>query len=274
MQFLGNAVRVRAGAARRAASTSSARPRATPAAPPSTRCKGKRGIEVFMLSPLGRMSPFQQAQMFSLQDANIHNIADRGRVRRLPGSRQGGLRRPRLQARARDRHRQLDQLGAPAGAGRLLLRRLFPGDDARTTRRSTSPCRPATSATSAPATSRARMGLPIRRLVLATNENDVLDEFFRTGALPRAQRRRDARDLEPVDGHLEGVELRALRLRCARPRRGAHARALRRGRDAARVRARRRRARARRRLRLRQRPQHRGRPAGDDPRRRPSASAR
>jgi threonine synthase len=26
------------------------------------------------------------------------------------------------------------------------------------------------------------MGLPIRRLVLATNENDVLDEFFRTGS--------------------------------------------------------------------------------------------
>src|SRR5688572_10072253 len=25
------------------------------------------------------------------------------------------------------------------------------------------------------------MGLPIRRLILATNENDVLDEFFRTG---------------------------------------------------------------------------------------------
>jgi threonine synthase len=26
-----------------------------------------------------------------------------------------------------------------------------------------------------------RMGLPIRRLILATNENDVLDEYFRTG---------------------------------------------------------------------------------------------
>ena len=32
-----------------------------------------------------------------------------------------------------------------------------------------------------------RMGLPIARLILATNENDVLDEFFRTGRYrPRA----------------------------------------------------------------------------------------
>ena len=37
--------------------------------------RGKHGVRVFMLSPNGRMSPFQQAQMFSLQDANIHNIA-------------------------------------------------------------------------------------------------------------------------------------------------------------------------------------------------------
>src|SRR6185436_11326752 len=40
--------------------------------------RGKRGIEVFMLSPKGRMSPFQQAQMFALPDANIHNIAIEG----------------------------------------------------------------------------------------------------------------------------------------------------------------------------------------------------
>ena len=40
--------------------------------------RGKRGLNVFMLSPHGRMSPFQQAQMFSLQDANIHNIAIEG----------------------------------------------------------------------------------------------------------------------------------------------------------------------------------------------------
>ncbi|MFM9880704.1 MAG: threonine synthase, partial [Burkholderiaceae bacterium] len=40
--------------------------------------RGKRGVRVFMLSPKGRMSPFQQAQMFSLQDPNIHNIAIEG----------------------------------------------------------------------------------------------------------------------------------------------------------------------------------------------------
>ena len=37
--------------------------------------RGKKGVRVFMTSPHGRMSPFQQAQMFSLQDANIYNIA-------------------------------------------------------------------------------------------------------------------------------------------------------------------------------------------------------
>ena len=40
--------------------------------------RGKKGVRVFMTSPHGRMSPFQQAQMFSLQDANIHNIAIKG----------------------------------------------------------------------------------------------------------------------------------------------------------------------------------------------------
>ncbi|MFN9212695.1 MAG: threonine synthase, partial [Betaproteobacteria bacterium] len=40
--------------------------------------RGRAGLRVFMLSPHGRMSAFQRAQMFSLQDANIHNLAVRG----------------------------------------------------------------------------------------------------------------------------------------------------------------------------------------------------
>ncbi|MBI2748212.1 MAG: threonine synthase, partial [Burkholderiales bacterium] len=40
--------------------------------------RGRKGIEVFMLSPHGRMSAFQRAQMYALQDANIHNLAVKG----------------------------------------------------------------------------------------------------------------------------------------------------------------------------------------------------
>src|SRR5690606_5849235 len=40
--------------------------------------KGKKGVSVFMLSPHGRMSAFQRAQMYSLQDANIFNISVEG----------------------------------------------------------------------------------------------------------------------------------------------------------------------------------------------------
>ena len=36
--------------------------------------RGKKGVNVFMLSPEGKMSAFQRAQMYSLKDANFHNI--------------------------------------------------------------------------------------------------------------------------------------------------------------------------------------------------------
>src|SRR5204862_6547486 len=40
--------------------------------------RSEKNINVFMLSPHGRMSPFQRAQMYSLQDLNIHNLAVKG----------------------------------------------------------------------------------------------------------------------------------------------------------------------------------------------------
>ena len=40
--------------------------------------RGKHNVKVFMLSPEGKMSAFQRAQMYSLQDANIFNIAVNG----------------------------------------------------------------------------------------------------------------------------------------------------------------------------------------------------
>ena len=40
--------------------------------------RDKQGISVFMLSPEGRMSQFQKAQMYSLQEPHIHNLTVKG----------------------------------------------------------------------------------------------------------------------------------------------------------------------------------------------------
>jgi threonine synthase len=145
--------------------------------------RGKRGIKVFMMSPRGRMSPFQQAQMFSLQDANIHNLAIEGvfddcqdivkaigndlafkRAHRIGTV--NSINWARLVAQVvyyfaaylQSRTEVVDFAVPSGNFGNICA-----GHVARS------------------------MGLPIGRLVCATNENDVLDEFFRTGAYrPRA----------------------------------------------------------------------------------------
>lgn len=148
--------------------------------------RGKRGVAVFMLSPHGRMSAFQRAQMYSLQDANIHNIAVRGVfdecqdiVKALAGDLEfksahrlgavNSINWARIAAqvvyyvwgwlRASQGPGQPVSFAVPSGNfGNILA-----GHIAR------------------------EMGVPIRRLVLATNENNVLEEFFRTGVYrPRA----------------------------------------------------------------------------------------
>jgi threonine synthase len=142
--------------------------------------KGKRGVQVFMLSPLGRMSEFQQAQMFSLQDENIHNIAVEG----VFDDCQDLVKAVSADLRFKERH-AIGTVNSINWA-RLLAQIVYyfagyiqatsshdqPVDFAVPTGNFGNIC--------AGHVAR-RMGLPIRRLVLATNENDVLDEFFRSG---------------------------------------------------------------------------------------------
>ncbi len=144
--------------------------------------RGKRGIRVFMTSPNGRMSPFQQAQMFSLQDENIHNIAvdgvfddcqdivkavsnDLAFKRKYRIGTVNSINWARLlaqvvyyfagyfQATNTDGEGERVSFAVPSGN----FGNVCAGHVAR------------------------MMGLPIDTLVVATNENDVLDEFFRTG---------------------------------------------------------------------------------------------
>jgi len=83
--------------------------------------RGKNGIRVFMLSPEHGMTRFQQAQMFSLQDPNIFNIAVHGVFDDCQDMVESRVQRRRLQGQVQDRRGQLDQLGAGAGASIVVL---------------------------------------------------------------------------------------------------------------------------------------------------------
>jgi threonine synthase len=146
--------------------------------------RSKRGLRVFMLSPHGRMSPFQQAQMFSLQDANIHNIAIEG----VFDDCQDIVKAVSNDLAFKRQHR-IGTVNSINWA-RLLAQVVyyFAGYFAATSGRDqATPQRvsfavPSGNFGNICAGHVARMmGLPIERLVLATNENNVLEEFFRTG---------------------------------------------------------------------------------------------
>ncbi len=142
--------------------------------------RGKRGVRVFMLSPHQRMSAFQTAQMFSLQDENIFNIAVRGvfddcqdivkavsndaafkakqkigTVNSINWARVCAQTVYYFKAYFAVTHSNDEKIDVAVPSGNFG--NIYAGYLAR------------------------RMGLPIRRLILATNENNVLDEFFRTG---------------------------------------------------------------------------------------------
>ena len=142
--------------------------------------RGKKGVRVFMTSPHGRMSPFQQAQMFSLMDDNIHNIAIVGVFDDCQDI---------VKAVSNDldfkRKYRIGTVNSINWA-RLLAQVVyyFAGyfQATRTNSEKVSFTVPSGNFGNICAGHVARMmGLPVQKLVAATNENDVLDEFFRTG---------------------------------------------------------------------------------------------
>jgi threonine synthase len=134
-----------------------------------------------MLSPNGRMSPFQQAQMFSLQDANIHNLAIDGVFDDCQDI---------VKAVSNDlAYKRKWHIGTVNSINwaRLLAQVVyyFAGYFEATTANveQVSFAVPTGNFGNICAGHIARMmGLPIDRLICATNENDVLDEFFRSGS--------------------------------------------------------------------------------------------
>ncbi len=148
--------------------------------------RGRRGIRVFMLSPHGRMSAFQRAQMYSLQDANIFNIAVEGvfddcqdLVKAVSND---------IDFKRRYRIGTVNSINWARVAAQVVY--YFKGYFAATRGNDERVAFAVPSGNFGNILAgwiAKQMGLPIARLVLATNENDVLDEFFRTGRYrPRA----------------------------------------------------------------------------------------
>jgi threonine synthase len=142
--------------------------------------KGKKGVRVFMLSPFEKMSPFQCAQMFSLQDKNIINIAVRGVfddcqdiVKAVSND---------LDFKAKYKIGAVNSINW----GRIVAQVVyyFKGYFAvtKSNDEKVSFAVPSGNFGNVLAGHIARMmGLPVKHLIVATNENDVLDEFFKTG---------------------------------------------------------------------------------------------
>lgn len=142
--------------------------------------RGKKGVRVFMLSPYGKMSRFQTAQMFSLQDENIFNIAVKGVFDDAQDM---------VKAVSNDHaFKAKYKIGAVNSInwGRIAAQVVyyFKGYLAVTqsNTQKVSFAVPSGNFGNVCAGHIARMmGLPIDKLIVATNENDVLDEFFKTG---------------------------------------------------------------------------------------------
>jgi threonine synthase len=142
--------------------------------------RGKSGVRVFMLSPKGKMSAFQSAQMYSLQDPNIFNLAVDGVFDDCQDI---------VKAVSNDlEYKAKYQIGTVNSInwGRVLAQVVYYFQGYLLATQSSSEkvsfTVPSGNFGNVCAGHIARMmGLPIERLVVATNENDVLDEFFRTG---------------------------------------------------------------------------------------------
>lgn len=142
--------------------------------------RGKQGIRVFMLSPHQKMSAFQTAQMFSLQDPNIYNLAVQGVfddcqdiVKAISND---------LDYKAAQKIGSVNSINWARVVAQVVY--YFRGYLSATTdnRQQVSFTVPSGNFGNICAGHIARMmGLPIDKLVVATNENDVLDEFFRSG---------------------------------------------------------------------------------------------
>jgi threonine synthase len=152
-------------------------------------CRGREAIEIFILHPKGRVSDIQRCQMTTVQETNVHNIAIEGTfddcqdlVKEMFNdesfrsqqnlSAVNSINWARIMAQVVYYVSSALSLGAPDRFVAYAVPTgnfgdIFAGYVA------------------------SRIGLPIERLIIGTNTNDILTRFMETGAM-------DAKDVVPT----------------------------------------------------------------------------
>lgn len=147
--------------------------------------RAKKDVSIIILHPKGRISPVQEAQMTSVLDANVHNLAVDGTfddcqdfVKALFGDDDIKKTHKLAAVNSINWARILAQISYYfySYSSLVKLGKIQYGDQVRF---------------SVPSGNfgdvlagffAKRMGLPIEKLVIATNENDILHRFWRTGS--------------------------------------------------------------------------------------------
>ncbi|MFA4944667.1 MAG: threonine synthase [Lentisphaeria bacterium] len=143
--------------------------------------RGKQGIQIFVMHPKGRVSPLQERQMTCVLDPNVHNIAIEGTF----DDGQRVLKEIFTDLPFKQRHR----LGAVNSVNwaRVLAQTVYYFWGAFRVQEATGAARVQVAVPTGnfgdifAGYLAQRMGAPIKRLILATNENDILTRFFTTG---------------------------------------------------------------------------------------------
>ncbi len=143
--------------------------------------RGKPGIQIFVMHPKGRTSKLQELQMTTVLDANVHNIAIDGTFDDC----QDLVKALFNDLAFRDRY-QLGSVNSINWA-RVLAQITYFAYASLAVTGSTGAQRVRFTVPTGnfgdifAGYIAARMGFPISKLVVATNENDILKRFFRTG---------------------------------------------------------------------------------------------
>ncbi len=149
--------------------------------------RGCRNIRIFVLHPRGRVSPLQERQMTSVLDPNVFNLAVDGTFDDCQR-----IIKTLFRDVAFKRERRLGAVNSVNWA-RVLAQMVYYFSAGWTVLRETGAERVRFAVPTGnfgdifAGYLAARMGLPVERLILATNENDILARFFATGEYRAAE---------------------------------------------------------------------------------------